>query len=154
MNESKPVEAVAEVTSQPLTKSLAWLTHRGAEVATSIDRSTPQGRAMLFTALQAETLGLGELLGEPITVQHVVVHPAQSIDEETGGVKSFLRVVLIGPDGELYSCASTGIVEALSKFSWVFGNPPWVPPLKFRTKQVVNGKKRYYTIEVDPSSIR
>lgn len=154
MNESKPETLPAEVSAQPMTRSLAWLAHRGPEVATSIDRSTPEGRAKLFLALQAESMPLGELLGESITVQDVVVHPAQSVDEETGGLKSFLRVVMIGPDGELYSCASTGIVEALSKFSWVFGSPPWVPPLKFRTKQVVNGKKRYYTIEVDPSSIR
>lgn len=155
MNESKPTEpttAVAVV--QPTATALSWLPHRDAMLATSIDRTTPAGRVTLFNALQGDAMALGELIGEVVAVQDLVIHPAVARDEDTGGMRSYLRTVAVGPDGELYQCGSDGIMEAFGRMSAVFGPPPWKPPMQVKVRQVSRGARRWYTLELQPDSIR
>lgn len=101
----------------------------------SLDNSTREGQIKMYNAMNAPTGRVGEMIGKTITVSDILAEPI-AITNEDGTVSDSVKLALITPDGESYTCVSVGIYNAVKKLIAVFGMPTWTDPLPLEVKQV------------------
>lgn len=84
----------------------------------SFDTTTDEGKIDVFNAMNdAEVLTIGEIL----TVENIVIAPAQVRDQETGELKTLAAVTLITPGGGMYRSTSQGVVKTAINLLSTFG---------------------------------
>lgn len=151
MSESNNAQAVAQLPGAPAQASRPVVSGNAGSTALevlggaeslfycSFDPKTPEGEAMLFRVAQAQGEELMARINMPIAIEHVYAVGAEKVDEKTGEVHHFTRIVLIDPDGVCYSCGSAGVKKSILLLCSSRGLPPWkggivmVPTLE-RTK--------------------
>lgn len=111
------------------------------DMYTSITPDSDEKKEILYNAMTNPTHRLGEMVNQRIAVQDVFVERIDMVNSETGELVKTPRVILIDENGESYSCVSTGIFNALTKLSMIYGAPPWNPALEV-TPLVLKKEKR------------
>lgn len=122
----------------------------GAVVST-YDRTDRAQAMSLHRAMQNADKALDQMIGQKITIEHIVAHYLPTVDEETGEVRDAVRIVLVAPDGTRYSTRSQTAWHDLMRAVDVLEEPPpWNPPLAFWVRQVTarNGRNKYIQLEL------
>lgn len=99
-------------------------------------------RARVVRLLQEPGEPLSAFIGQQITVEHVLVHNIELLNEETGELEEASRLVVIAPDGTAYSCVSEGIRRSIGLLAQVYGMPPWKGGMKVMVKQLTTRRGR------------
>lgn len=98
---------------------------------------TRADRIKLYNAVANAEKKVSDLIGETITVVHMVAHPTKMLDDATGELRDLTRVVLIGPEGESYHSMSNGVVQSMKRICDIVGAGPWEDePLVIKVKQI------------------
>ena len=114
---------------------------------------TRKQQIAIFNAIQGDD-DVASHIGEVLEIVNVVAHPATTVDEETGEIKTYLRTVLIDKNGKGYTAGSVGITSALTRIFSIIGMPDggaWEKePVKMKIKQqkTRNGQNKVNTIEL------
>jgi len=121
-------------------------------LSASMKLATMEDRIKAFNAVTTQDQKAQDHLQEEIVVQDWLCHDASKTDPKTGEVKSFVRTVLIGPDGFRTSTTSDMVLQSILSLMHFFGPAPWNPPLKLRVKpeKATSNPGHYYTLEVIP----
>lgn len=108
-----------------------------------------EGKTRLFKSFQQVELSADDVLGQPIQVTHVLVHPIDITKEDTGEVIACHRTVLHLDDGTAVAFVSQGILKSLSLVCMLEGEGPWKPGLGMVIRQVkLKNARRTYTVEL------
>jgi hypothetical protein len=111
---------------------------------TSLDLATEEGRTLAFNALATPDLELGDRDEMEVPVSHYIAHPASQIDEETGEVREYSRLVLITPMGTTFATASEVSAHRFAQAFGLYESPPWHPPLRVVIRRVRSKRGRTY----------
>lgn len=122
-------------------------------IFTSIDNTKAEGKLKLYQAIMGESFDLADVTGKEIQVCDVVVHPAETPNEKTGGMDLWTRVALIGPGLEIIGCGSKGVLKSLVVYSATYGKPPWNPPARFIVRSKNIGQKRWCWLDLSAAMI-
>lgn len=112
----------------------------------------PDEMGAVIALVQGSALALADMVEKVIPVRHILAHRIDSVDEDTGEVKTLDRIVLVTPDGTAYASTSEGVRRSLSLLMTVYGKPPWSPPLRLKLTQV-NTRKGRRTFVLSPSNV-
>ena len=99
---------------------------------------------------------ISDLIGETIDLTHVLVHPIEVVDRDTGEVKPSHRVVLVSADGAAYQGTSEenyGLLAAIRTIFQLLGGPNKWPEgkLTVKVRQIeTNNDHRMFSLEVAP----
>lgn len=117
--------------------------------------STIQGNARdtqnrVFAAL-SDALSLADHLNTPFNIADIVsqtIYPEASVDEATGETtqdEPYLRITLVGPEGEpSFSASSKGIVNSVTQIFQAYGHPAnWSEPVRVEGRQEGSGTRKY-----------
>lgn len=120
------------------------------ELWTTIPIGTDEGRFIFQEALEGEVAGFDGHINKIFDCVHLLVHPVDVTDKETGEVQTLPRMVLIGPKGEMVACVSRGATQSIRRVAINFGRPPWNPPLPLDIGQRdVGENRRMYFLRVN-----
>lgn len=113
---------------------------------------TPESRedlATLYNALSSKGEKLGDYVGNILEVSNIVVQGCKFTDEETGEVTSGSRLILVGPEGQIYKSTSRGMLRAAVQLVEMFGTPDqWGEPLTITIERVPLRKGYTYNFKV------
>lgn len=119
----------------------------GQQHLATFDPTTADGAKMLISATMGECTDIKDTLNTEIAISHLYAHPAQRVDPATGEVSSWIRIVLLTPDGKAISCGSMGIGKSLGLISLMRGNPPWIPAVRCTVKaEDIGGGRNFYKL--------
>lgn len=109
----------------------------------SWDRSTEEGYLLLSSVKSGDKKPLADMVKEVIEVENVYIQPATGVNKDTGEVKVYPWIVLIGPGGEMYTCGSHGVFGSLVDALLYRKAMPWKPPMRFmvRSRNLKNGHR-------------
>lgn len=106
-------------------------------------------KARLMKAFQQADLKADDILGKPISVTHVLVHPVEIVDEETGEVTPCHRTVFVLDDGRTVGFVSAGILKSLGLICAMEGTGPWPGGITLMVRQItVKRARRMYVIDL------
>lgn len=126
----------------------------GMDTVISFDPTTKEGAEMLVKATLTELPSLASKVKEHVSITNIFAHPAESIDDKTGEVQTFTRVVVFDESGEAYDCGSSGVLKSLEIVRIIRGNPPWNPGVKCLVRiEQTGGKRQWMTLVPDVASI-
>lgn len=116
----------------------------------SFQVKTKEDKAKLFNAMNEPDFKIEEVVNKEIEVKDVFAEYIELLDENTGEVKTAVRMVLISPDGTSYGCVSVGMFSAIKKIMKLYGPPTWDDPIKIvpYTKKTRNGNNKVLTFKV------
>lgn len=125
------------------------LEQRQRNTFTTIDTSTPEGKALAFKCMSAADTPNEQLRSNVFEVQNIFIHEVNLEDENTGEKMKMPRTVLVNPKGETTAFVSQGVLTSLENLAMLFGMPPWKPALKVRVKETRTRKNfRVYNLEL------
>lgn len=111
---------------------------------TSLPEDKP---AKILQAMQGDSIPLANVLGKTLTVQHILAHRVELVDEETGEIDEGGRIVLLTTDGKQYACVSKGVLASLKAIMHYYGTPPWDKGLKLKVVQAsTRGARRVFKL--------
>lgn len=113
-----------------------------AGVMSSLDLSKPEDRLALLEAIQGDSLGSQDVINTVLRVKHMVAHPVDLVDVQTGEVKREVRTILIDVDGTQVAFVSKGVFRSACWLAFAFGKPPWPKGLAVKVAQVAFGDGR------------
>ena len=105
----------------------------------------PIQKARVLALMQGQVPPLADQIGKVIEVRDVLAHWIETVDEDTGEIKAFWRVVLANGE-QAYQAASKGVRQSIGTISRFYGEPPWDPPLKLKVEQITTAKRRKYFV--------
>ena len=125
------------------------LAESGTGVWVPFAPETVAEKATLYNALNSTGEKLGDYTGDTITVSNIILQGCTFIDEETGEIKKAARLILVGPEGQIYKSTSRGMVRAAIQLMQVFGTPnEWGQPLSIQIERVQLRKGYTYNFKV------
>ena len=125
------------------------LAESGSGVWVPFAPETVAEKATLYNALNSTGEKLGDYVGDTITVSNIVLQGSTFTDEETGELQKFTRLILVGPEGQIYKSTSRGMVRAAIQLMQVFGTPnEWGQPLSIQIERVQLRKGYTYNFKV------
>ena len=125
------------------------LAESGSGVWVPFAPETVAEKATLYNALNSTGEKLGDYVGDTITVSNIVLQGSTFTDEETGELQKFTRLILVGPEGQIYKSTSRGMVRAAIQLMQVFGTPDqWGQPLSIQIERVQLRKGYTYNFKV------
>lgn len=125
------------------------LADTGSGVWVPFAPETVAEKATLYNALNSTGEKLGDYVGDTITVSNIVLQGSTFTDEETGELQKFTRLILVGPEGQIYKSTSRGMVRAAIQLMQVFGTPDqWGQPLNIQIERVQLRKGYTYNFKV------
>ena len=125
------------------------LAETGSGVWVPFAPETVAEKATLYNALNSTGEKLGDYVGGTITVSNIVLQGSTFTDEETGEIQKFTRLILVGPEGQIYKSTSRGMVRAAIQLMQVFGTPDqWGQPLSIQIERVQLRKGYTYNFKV------
>lgn len=117
------------------------------DAITSLAVDTPDGKRDLIRAYQEDCKGITDYINTVIDIRDILIHPAESLDEVSGNVHRWARIVLILRDGTLISCGSEGVMKSLRLGTIINGPLPWASgKAKVKQQELGNGR-RWYVLE-------
>lgn len=118
-------------------------------IQTSLPSETKEQRAAAIALKNAESIKGGDLINTDFSLSHYIAHPVNLEDPETGEVVPAVRMVFPQPDGPPIAFVSIGVIKSLGELTFVVGRePPWIPPIVVRLKQVsAKGGRRVFKLE-------
>ena len=120
------------------------------QIWTSLDPTTPEGKAAIVMHMQGESsTPASDAINSVIAVRHVLAHRIEMLDEKTGELIEADRIVLIDDAGESIACVSTGVRRSLQLIVSLYGAPPYDPPMQLRLTQKQTRKGRR-TFQLSP----
>lgn len=138
-----------EIVKTQVLGQLAMARPEDLRIWSSLDDGSIDAKKKAYNATVNQTASIESMIGKTISVVHVVVHPANLENEETGEVVTLLRTILIDSDGNSYGCMSKGLLSDLAKIEAIIGPPPWKEGLQLRPIQVSIGKgHRVFKLEL------
>ena len=106
-------------------------------------------KATLYNALNSAGEKLGDYVGDTVTVSNIILQGSTFTDEETGELQKSARLILVGPEGQIYKSTSRGMVRAAIQLMQVFGTPDqWGQPLNIQIERVQLRKGYTYNFKV------
>lgn len=99
---------------------------------TNLDVSTPSGKIACYNLSVMQSLSVPDLNGAPVEVSAYAIFPQEEVDDETGEIRSYFRLVFACPDGKSVSTTSETIIRRMTMFLSIVGDGPWIPPLRVR----------------------
>lgn len=125
------------------------LAETGSGVWVPFAPETVAEKATLYNALNSTGEKLGNYVGDTVTVSNIILQGTTFIDEETGELVKTARLILVGPEGQIYKSTSRGMVRAAIQLMQVFGNPnEWKQPLTIQVERVQLRKGYTYNFKV------
>ena len=125
------------------------LAETGSGVWVPFAPETVAEKATLYNALNSTGEKLGDYVGNTVTVSNIILQGSTFTDEETGEVQKFARLILVGPEGQIYKSTSRGMVRAAIQLMQVFGTPDqWGQPLSIQIERVQLRKGYTYNFKV------
>ena len=125
------------------------LAETGSGVWVPFAPETVAEKATLYNALNSTGEKLGDYVGDTVTVSNIILQGSTFLDEDTGEVQKFARLILVGPEGQIYKSTSRGMVRAAIQLMQVFGNPnEWGQPLNIQIERVQLRKGYTYNFKV------
>jgi hypothetical protein len=104
---------------------------------TSIDDTTPEGKALILRAASDKgNVDPDNLIANPFPVQHVLAQKVHLVASDTGELVQANRVALIAANGDIVSFVSQGIINSLGLIFRLYGKPPFDPVLKIRLRRI------------------
>lgn len=128
MSEATPeTKALAPINPAPPAEMPAGLQLFGqlGETYCSLPRTDPRYAAVYYKMAEQSDGPIIEQLGKPIRVEHVYARPVTLVREETGEEVPCIRICLMTPEGEVYSCTSEGVRKSIFVLMEIHGLPPW-----------------------------
>lgn len=116
---------------------------------TTIVPDTEEGKRLTVRCMQQADYSGEEVMGQELSVVHVLCHEVELIDAETSEVVNAVRTVLVQPDGSTVAFVSIGIFKALGLLAKTYGPPPWKPALRVKVTQKRTRAKRLL-YQLDP----
>lgn len=105
---------------------------------------TEEEKKQLFNALETCDALLNDCVGTEIELKDIYVEERQTVDEETGELKTKYRTILFDVNGQTYVTGSYGIYNIIKKIVRIYGLPTeWENPLKVKVakRPIGNGKQ-------------
>lgn len=99
-------------------------------------------KARVVRLLQTQGEPLADYIGKIITVEHVLVHNVDMVNQETGEVNEATRLVLIASDETAYTCVSEGIRRSIGLLAQAYGMPPWTGGMRAKVEQLTTRRGR------------
>lgn len=103
---------------------------------TSLPAGSIDEKLAVAEALDGTNRNLSECVGDEILIAHILAHTVHKSDKQTGEIVPLTRTVLIDPEGTMFEAKSAGIVKSLRKLMFVYGAPPWNPPIRVKVKEI------------------
>lgn len=145
-NEIMRMENSAMLTVQEQADAIA---EAGSGVWVPFAPESREAKATLYNALSSAGERLGDYVGDAIEVANVVIQGCKFTDEETGEVTNGSRLILVGPEGQIYKSTSRGMVRAAVQLVEMFGTPDqWGEPLTIAIERVQLRKGFTYNFKV------
>lgn len=94
---------------------------------------------LLFLAEVPATAKGDDLAGMEILVKYWICTKIEIPDRQDGGMVDVVRTTLIGPDDEILSTLSHGILRSVDLMRKTFGDQPYDPPIRMVVKGVSTG---------------
>lgn len=111
-------------------------------IFSSFEAGGDEGAIALTGALVEESNRLIDEKDIVIPVEHIVLKEFTSVDDETGEIKSGLRLLLIASDGVIYSTNSKYAIADVGTITRMVGNPPWNPPKHLKSRKIACGSNK------------
>lgn len=111
-------------------------------VMSSLDLNKPADRLTLLEAIQGDSLGSQDVINTVLRIKHMVAHPVDLVDAQSGEFKREIRTILIDVDGNQVAFVSKGIFRSACWLAFAFGSPPWPDGLAVKVAQVAFGDGR------------
>lgn len=106
-------------------------------------------RLAIANAIASSPEKVGDHVNQELDLVNFYISKVQLADNETGEHSQGVRTVLIGREGEVWGCTSSGINNALKGVCAVFGTPDeWENSIIIRVKSMARGKGRMLTFEI------
>lgn len=105
---------------------------------------TEEEKKQLFNTLETCDALLNDCVGTEIELKDIYVEERQTVDEETGELKTKYRTILFDVNGQTYATGSYGIYNIIKKIVRIYGLPTeWENPLKVKVakRPIGNGKQ-------------
>jgi hypothetical protein len=126
---------------------LAQIGGKSRQMYTSLDTTDKSKRMLIMKALQDCDAKLTENVNKSIMAVDYFAHDVQLKGKEDGEIIETIRLVVIDQEGLCYECVSQTLLRSLQTVAFVFGPPPWEPPLKLTVKSKRNGERNIYWFE-------
>ena len=125
------------------------LAESGSGVWVPFAPETVAEKATLYNAINSTGEKLRDYVGDTVTVSNIILQGSTFTDEETGEIKKAARLILVGPEGQIYKSTSRGMVRAAIQLIQVFGIPnEWERPLTIQIERVQFRKGYTYNFKV------
>lgn len=94
-----------------------------------VDDGSRETQVKIYNAMN-DALSLSDYLNQPIEITDFLAHHVELLDEATGEISPATRIILVGSDGQAYSCVSDGIKSSITRIVGIMGQAPWNPAIK------------------------
>lgn len=121
-----------------------------SEVMTSFEMGDSKEDKLKFHQIKDQpSKRLADMMNKEITMVGFIAHWVETKNGQTGEPEMAPRIIILGDDGETYSCVSIGIYNSLRNIVADLWLPTEADPIKV-TPRRVQGKNKYEftTIEV------
>jgi hypothetical protein len=111
---------------------------------------TRTDKVKIYNTLQNPDKALSDIIGQQISVVHVIAHEVDLTSEQTGLIEKHIRVILVDEAGISYASVSDGITNSLKQIFNIVGEPPFTDePLQLRVLQKKGkGNNKFLTLEL------
>jgi hypothetical protein len=114
------------------------------------DDGTRKAKTLIYNTLQNPDSALSDVIGQSLSIIHVIAHEVELVSEQTGEIEKHMRVILIDKDGKSFASVSGGITQSLKSIFKIVGQPPFIDePLEIRVLQKKGkGTNKFLTLEL------
>lgn len=109
----------------------------------------PADKARVVQLMQGQAEPLSEMIGETITVEHILAHTVETISDD-GEALALLRIVLVDKDGKAYATTSEGVRESVRLIANYYGSPPWLDGLALKVESIKT-RRGFRTFRLSPA---
>lgn len=129
----------------------AWGTPIG-ECPSSIDMRDQAGFALAFNAVGEPDISLDRQGEAVIDAKHWLIHPCEKVDESTGEVSRFARLVLIDPEGRTFATTSGVVMARLAQLVAYYGGRENWETVRLRVieRTAKRSGRRYHDLRIVP----
>lgn len=114
----------------------------------SFKANTLDQKKRLYRAMTNPDSKLSDCINMEINLVDAYIEWAEVTHDQTGEIEQVPRVVLFDANGKTYTATSKGIYNSLYRLFVVFGVPHWETPIPVKIRQVQNGERRYYSLDI------
>ncbi len=124
-----------------------------AECPTNLRLDTYEGKALAIAAMSPGDIEIGKDGYVEMIVTHYILYPDEGVNEETGEVTRFTRLVLFTAEGLTYRTTSESAPRRIEAMLKLFGPAEWAAGLPFLIRERKSRKtgRTYHDIRLSPN---